>query len=547
MRKRFLMYLALFSLALLPAAVLAADAKAAKPTTPTIVIRVQAVDTLLDDAKYLAAFADRDELVKQFQGLLKSKTGPKGLEGIDTKRPLGLYGTIGAQGIDSTAVVMVPVTDEKAFLDLLSRLNLKAGDPKDGLYTVKLENLPFNAYLRFANQYVYVTARDESSLDPDALISPATLLPAGKIGAFSANLRIDQINDDLKQLALEQISLRLADIRDRQYAGDTSAQKEFWKAAFEDLGNQIKSVLRDGQELALRLDVDRQSGELSGEVTLRAKPGSKLATTIGDLSKTQSLFAGDLTNAAALQGLVSLSLPENLRAKLDPVIDESITKGLQKQTDPGKREVATRFVKALEPTLKSGTLDTAAVLRPAADGKHYTLLLGVRLKDGAGLDKAVRDLVKTLPEGDRERIKLDVDSAGSVKIHRIDGQKDYDAKAKAAFGDNPTYIAIRDDALFAVLGENGLATIKEALAAQPQTAAPIQGELALSALAPAIAIDRKDDKGVVAQAAQDAFKDKGSDRLRFTLEGGQALKIRFSMQAPVIKFGSQLDKAEKEK
>jgi hypothetical protein len=536
----------LFCLVVLPLPLRAADAKEGKSAGPTLVVRLQPIDTLLGDAKYLAAFADQEELVTQFQGLLKAKTGSKGLEGIDTKRPIGLYGTVGSQGYDSTGVVMVPVTDDKAFLDLLGRLNLKA-DEKEGLYTIKLENVPFDVYFRFANGYVYGTVRDAGAVAKDALLPPADVLPPEQMGTMSITLRLDRIGDKLKQLALGQVGLRLADLRDRKFAGDTEAQKEFWKTAFDDLGNRIRDVIRDGEELDLRLDVDRKAGDLAVELTLRAKPGTKLGTTIADLAKTRSLFAGALADGAALQALASLTLPEEMRTKLDAVIDDDLAKSLQKEADPGKREVATRFFKALEPTLKSGALDGTVVLRPTADGKHYALLLATRLKDGAGLDKAIRDLVPSLPAGDRDRFQLDVETVGKVKVHRIGVQKDFDAKAQQAFGDNPAYVAVRDDALFVALGPDGQAVLKEALAAQPGTAAPFQASVSLLGLAPAIAAERKDDKGTVARAAQDAFKDKGSDRIRVSVDGGHVLKVRFAMKAPVIKFVSDLDKAEKEK
>src|SRR6059058_364122 len=89
MPRRSVLYLSLFCLAVLAAPpVRAADAK---PSTPTLVVRLEAVDDLFADLKYLAAFADRDDLVAQAEGLLKARGGAKGVEGIDTKRPLGLY------------------------------------------------------------------------------------------------------------------------------------------------------------------------------------------------------------------------------------------------------------------------------------------------------------------------------------------------------------------------------------------------------------------------------------------------------------------------
>jgi phosphomannomutase len=132
-----------------------------------------------------------------------------------------------------------------------------------------------------------------------------------------------------------------------------------------------------------------------------------------------------------------------------------------------------------------------------------------------------------------------------VKIHRIDAQKDYDEQGRRAFGDNPIYLAIGPDAAFLVFGADGVETIKKALAATPQAAEPLQLDVSLGRLAPAIAINRKDTKGEVVKAAQDAFgQDRDADRVRLVVEGGKTLRLRFSMKTPVLKFISELDKAE---
>ena len=103
----------------------AARAEDKKSDSPSLVIRVQSIDSLLDNFKYLAGLAGREEEAKQVEGLIKSVAGDKGLEGIDTKSPFGIYGSVGADGFDSSAVGMIPVADETAFLDLLERVNVK--------------------------------------------------------------------------------------------------------------------------------------------------------------------------------------------------------------------------------------------------------------------------------------------------------------------------------------------------------------------------------------------------------------------------------------
>src|SRR5262249_10254398 len=260
----------------------------------------------------------------------------------------------------------------------LKSLKQTPEEGKDGLYTLKIENSPFDVYFRFANGYAYVTARDADAIAKNALRMPNEVLPAKEIGVVSASVRLDQIPDDLKQLAIGQLGLRLADVRDRNVEGQTKAQKEFGNELAEDMANRFKTLLKDGREFAFRVDVDRQKNDLAVELSLTGNDGSKLATDISALGKEKSVFGGLLRPDAAFQALVNVSLPENLHKSLSAVIDESIAQALSKEEDKAKRQKAEQVLKALEPSLKAGECDAAIVLRePAAEGKHHTLVGGI--------------------------------------------------------------------------------------------------------------------------------------------------------------------------
>src|SRR5262249_5476130 len=308
----------------------------------------------------------------------------------------------------------------------------------------------------------------------------------------------------------------------------------------------VKWVLRDGEELGVHLNVDRKKNDVSLQLTLNGKPDSKLAAGIAELGHGKSQFGALFTENAGLRGELTVALPESLRKAFAAVIDENVAQALEKEKDPAKRKAGADFIKGLEPSLKAGEFDGCVVLQGAGGtGEFHTAGVGVKLKDGAALEKATRDLVKVLPPDVQGLIHLDAETVGGVKVHRLDAQKQYDEKAKKLYGDNPAYVAIRDDALFFTLGENALGALKEALASKPATAPLLELDLSFSRLASAIATDRKDDKGVVEQAAKEAFdKEKEGDTVRFRVEGGKTLKVRVQGKAPVIKFFDELQKAE---
>src|SRR5438034_910352 len=59
---------------------------------PTLVVRINSIDNLVSDLRFLAEAAGKGEEGKQLEGLLKTFSGEKGLQGIDTTKPIGLYG-----------------------------------------------------------------------------------------------------------------------------------------------------------------------------------------------------------------------------------------------------------------------------------------------------------------------------------------------------------------------------------------------------------------------------------------------------------------------
>src|SRR5438552_1596098 len=105
-----------------------AGAQEAAPAGPAVVLRIAPLDELIGDAKYLVKQTQREEIYKQVEGILKSMTDGRNLEGVDTTKPIGLYATPSAKLEQSEVVVLLPVADEKAFLAFLKELNFGVED-----------------------------------------------------------------------------------------------------------------------------------------------------------------------------------------------------------------------------------------------------------------------------------------------------------------------------------------------------------------------------------------------------------------------------------
>jgi hypothetical protein len=531
---------ALLSMSLLLAAVGPAAA-AGKLSEQTLILRAASLDTLVADAKFLAELAGADDQLKAAEKYLKSLTNDKGLEGVDTAKPMGLYSKLTENGFDSPVILMLPIADEKTFLAFLKKARFETDAPdKTGLYKMSLRGLPVPAFLRFVDGYAYGTLVNPENIDKDKLIAPDVILKAADVGTLSATLNLEQVPADFKTLAMGAIGRSLAALKDVKAPGEPDSVKKFRVGALDEAGDLIRSALEDGGAATVRLDVDRKVGDLGVALTFAAKEKSKLATAIADLGGVKGVGAALVPSDSAAHVVVQAMLSDNLRKLLKPAIDDVSDRLLESVKDKGDRERAEKIVKALLPTARMATLDFGLSLMSAGD--HYTSLFAVRVRDGRDIEKAIRDLVKDLPEKERDRITLDFDKAGAVNVHRI--RPDEDAAAKKLLGDTTTYFSLRGDALFLAVGDKALPALKEAVAREPKVSRPFEAELALARLAPLLEGEVKGATDV----ARKVFGDrKDSDRLTITVDAGKSLRVRAGMKTAVIQFFAQLDEARRKK
>src|SRR5207253_255940 len=207
-------------------------------------------------------------------------------------------------------------------------------------------------------------------------------------------LSIDQIPEQLKQMALGQSELQLGNIKDEKLPDETDAQHAFRIAALDESTALLKTLLTDGQDLSLSFDIDRKTEDISLSLTLTGKSGSTLAANITDLGKMKSIGAGLVGSDSAMNFLVHLAMTEKLRKALEPVIDEALKKAIDEEKDKTKRDLGAKFFKVIAPTLNSGELDLGMNLRgPNANGL-YAGVFALKVKDGKSLEKAIKDLVK---------------------------------------------------------------------------------------------------------------------------------------------------------
>src|SRR5439155_20286683 len=141
--------------------------------------------------------------------------------------------------------------------------------------------------------------------------------------------------------------VQMANEKEKKDANETELQHKLKEQMIDGVFGQISSVIKDGSELKLHLDVDRKTGELSMELSLAGKPGTKLAASFADLNKATSLFAGMLRPDAAFNVLAHAALPQNARQVIVPALEEGIRRELSKEKDAAKRKHAAGAVAVL--------------------------------------------------------------------------------------------------------------------------------------------------------------------------------------------------------
>ena len=519
-------------------------APAQKDAGPALEVRVRSVNDLLDKAEYLGDIVNQAETAKQgavfVRGLADAK---KGLEGIDIARPIGLYGSLTPNVVDSPVVLMIPVADEKAVLDLLTvRLGLDPKKADDGSYELRVPNVPVPLFFRFAHNNVYVTVQSAKAIEPARLVEPKTFFAGIDESIVSVRTHLDRVPEDVKKTVLGQFELKVSDAKERTEPNETPAQKKLRVWALDRLMASVQSVLADGKDFTLRLMIDPKSDDLTAEATFSAVSGSELAKVLHDLGgqKTKAAALADAKSPVAAAG-VRFSLPEAARKDLAPVIDALIAEHLEKAKESDK-QAAKIALDAVRPTLKSGELDFGLVLTDESSKLGLVAALGV--VEGAGIEKTVKQFAPFAPE-DKAKFEFDVKKAGGLALHKVAIPN---PELKASFGTETVWLGTSDKLLAFSIEPEGSALAAAAspgLAEEATVRGPLTAEVSVARVMAAVEKQLPAEK--LKQLTAEAFPDGavGKDTATLTVEGGDALKVRFNLKGKAVKLAVLADQEKK--
>jgi hypothetical protein len=529
------------ALALIVAGPMRADD--AQPTEPAVIVRLKSFDGLLADVKFLANVAGKAEEAKQIDGILQALPIKNGLAGtgLDTKRPFYFYAIATPDAISSHGSLMIPIADEKAFMsflgDTLGNFGMSVNKGSDNIHSIGLPNVPFELFFTVADKYAYITVRDRDALTASRRIAAAKLAGGGDSTVASASIRLDRIPDMLKQMALSQFEVHVAEARDKKGPNETSAQTRLKLAVIDLASKRIKGLVRDGNSLDVALTIDRTSQDISWETNLTGKPGSELAKEIAGLAEKTSLFASSL--APAVNVGLNLTIPEELREAAVGAIKEGVEKAIQNEKDEQKRALAKKALDTLLPIVQAGQIDANLSVLGDSAGK-YTVAFGMKVPDGAAIERLVKDdLVPTIPADKRRIVTLDAMTIGGYRVHRAvpPSKEVLSADERQFFGDSPTaLIAFPENRVVFCIGADADSAIKSLLASKTaKAAAPFSATVSIMKIAPLRDPKRRED---LEKVAKETFANapSGSDLITLTVQGGPSLKVKWSAKAMGITF-----------
>jgi hypothetical protein len=448
-----------------------------KPSGPHIVGQAKSFNELLDMLKAMVKNVGGDAIYKEFEAHMLPDLDPKKLPGIDPKRPFGLYGKVDGKLENCRGVILIPVTSEKDFVDMLENFHIQTVKGKDpGTFDIVVPaDFPIPVSVRIYKEYAYVAFGGFDILDTKVILDPKDVINDKEKAALFISIRFDRIPTDAKKALLGILREQVENLK--EMIPDADLKDVF--ASVEKLGMRwLRILAEEGKELAIRIDADPKTGLMFADLTVEGMPKSPLAETFAKRTPTKNAFASLAGDDYAQRLFITAPLfADEAKEALAKLIDYGSKHMIQEASrgngaPPEILALIEAGFKSLKATVESGDMDLAAAIRGPNKEGFYTAVGAVHCKEGAQLEKALKAAVKVFPEPIKGYFKMDAGKIGDAVVHEIDMSSEAGEIPKKIFGKGQTaYFSFYKDVLYAAYGPDGMKLMKEAMAAKPMPAA----------------------------------------------------------------------------
>ena len=451
-----------------------------KNTLPPFVIQSQSLGELIPQLREAMGQLLSKKGRKKLEKKVMTEITPENLNGLDWKRPFLAFADPDATLLKgefekSRLVVMIPVTGEKEFIELLQKGMLTPEKKDDGVYKIKLPDFPIDISMRFFRGYAYIGIAGKN-LDPELLPTPKQLIDEKEKAPCCLRINPDKLSPGFKAALLESVKELEGNVKQEQLPASVEG---FCFTGLKLLGDWGWSILNESKQVNIRL-LNEESGFLQGiEFEVIPKERTTLALAAKLIPKNTNRFASlaDADTVAHIfihPPLYSEGM-KNLALKLLTVAKEE---GLP-ELDATASELCKDFMTLANRTIESGNVDAAVVLRGPNKDKLYSMVGAVSLKEPGDFEKSLKTFITNLPQKQRDHFKLDAQKVEGLSVHEVDlsdltKEEDLiklfgkEQKIRFAFGKDAAYIAY---------GPEGAALIRAAILAKPGPAKALEAVL----------------------------------------------------------------------
>ena len=514
---------------------------------PALVVQCRSTGTLIGEAKALAKLAG-DPFAADFDDWLETTFGDDGLKSVDLSKPLIAYAPLTGVAAEAKLFMIVPITKEIEFLELLERLDRVAtADPKDkSLYRIGEDEDADVLYFRFHRGSAYFVFNGAAKdLDAQSLPDAEDLLNPGDPALVTVTFRPGSTDAAFRKSALEALANATEELGAFPFLPPAMAKVlGEWGQSFEPFA---KAALADGESITLRLDREPGAKDRAVEIAVTPKKGSALAKDIATRKPTENRFGGlaNWPDAAAVLLLQQPGWnPEARKALGDSlkVLGSEFAGQFSKELESG----LVALLSGMIPPAKTGALEFGAVLTAPDKSGFGGAAFALSHSDPAALFKALAAWAKNPPEEFGESrddfdkaLKLNAAKANDLAIHTVALKAFLPDNLKELFGENALLAAAFDkDALYVAFGTNAVDLLRRLPGLKPGDAAAID----LRVNPKKLAGWPKADLDGIGELVRDTLgvADKLAPVARLTIAGTAELKIRTELSVPTVRIARKL-------
>jgi hypothetical protein len=539
--KKFLQCTIAASVLLIGAVVAHAQSK------PVLVVTAPSFDELLANVDFIGGLAGQQNAKGMIEGMIGGFTQGQGLKGLDRSKPIGAV--VNIENGNFVPTILIPSNNAKDLTDTLAKFNVVPPATNDsGALKLLLPN-GMEVYVRDSNGYAVVTRSKDVALPSDPVAAFGGLNTTYDIGI---RVFLQNVPAEMKQMAIGQIR-GVMEYAAKQQAEDGLAEKNM-----QDQVKAIEKLFNEADQITLGWKIDRTAKNTYLDFTFTGVPGSSLDKDLQQLADAKTNFSGfTTTNAAVTTNFAGKMSAENIAQTVNSLeqakanIEKSIDNDEDLKDENTKKQVKTianQVIDVLEKTIKSGKSD-GGVLVMAGPNMLQTAV-GFFVADGAGLDAALRNLVK-LAQNDPEfsahvTAKPDSETYKDIKFHLF-SVKVPEEDAKRLFGETlDVYVGTGKDSAYVAAGKGGLELLKGAIdrsaMAPAKATLPFQLTIALSPIVECIATQHPNPQ--IDAFSKALAANKGKDRILVTEKPiSSGATVRIMVEEGVLQAAGEMSPA----